>query len=778
MKIQASKILFVSSFPPTRCGIATFTTDLMQALSQKFSQSFTPESCELASEENLISKPAFSFNPKNKKEYAQIAQKINQAMEISLVHIQHEFGLFSGEYGENLFDFLDILNKPVVFTFHTVLPEPNARLREVVNKLASYASGIFVMTCKSVEILEQEYDINPELLHYVPHGTHLVKWVEKRKIKARFDLEKRTVLSTFGLLGPGKSIETALKALPQIIEFEPSILYLIIGKTHPNLIKNGKDEYGDFLKRQVKVLNLEKHVIFVEKYVELPDLLRLLQASDIYLFTSKDPNQAVSGTFSYALSCGCPIIATSVAHTRETLNPDLGIIIPIEDHEQLARATISLIADKNRRKQMSRNATVYTLASAWENVAIKHARLYQEIIQAQPVLEFDLPAIKLSHLFKMTSRYGILQFSKFSKPDPESGYTLDDNARALIAMIRYYKIFRKEKVIKYMRIYLKFIERCQKPEGNFVNYIDIDNKVHIKNDYVNLEDSNGRAIWALGECMSAGALLPKDLTNKAWKIFKNTEAWLAGFMSPRAAAFAIKGLYLIDKNQKSSEFILKIDQLASHLITRYDLNRERSWNWFEENMTYANSILPEALLYAYLATGDVAYKKVARESFDFLLSKIFVDGQFRVISNRGWYHKNTQPNLYGEQPIDVFTTVQSLGLFYQETGRLKYKSFMQKAFNWFLGDNHLNQIIYNPATGGCFDGLEAKNVNINQGAESSICYLLARLLMENLKNSEDLTTQDFPVPEFKKGGYDRKSRRSKFAEDFKSSLSPKDPRYQ
>ncbi len=732
-KNKNSRILFMSSFPPTECGIATFTTDIINAISLKFSQGFTCIKCDLKKGGQTGSTAEYVLNPAVREEYTKIAQEVNLDNTIKLIHIQHEFGLFGGSYGDYLFDFLNVINKPVVFTFHTVLFNPNEELKAVVKSLASHAIAITVMTHRSAEILQEEYDIAPELIEYIPHGTHLVKWAKGEKLKEKYGFSGKILLSTFGLLSAGKSIETALYSLPELVEKFPDVFYLIIGKTHPNNIQNARDHYREYLEELVNVLGISDYVMFIDRYVELQELLELLQATDIYLFTSKDPNQAVSGTFAYALSCACPIIATSIPHTREILTKDLGYIINIGDSKQLANAGLKLLSNKKLRERMSLNAFQNTSAASWENIATRHVKLYHKLLKIKDQLTYDYPPIKLRHFNKLTTKRGMIQFSKICIPDISSGYTLDDNARALIALCMHFESFSDNRVLNNMKIYLDFIERCQTPQGTFVNYIDEYNQVHIKNDYVNLEDSNARAVWALGTVISLQDLLPEELTNKALSCMVKCDPWIAGVLSPRAIGFTIKGLYNYLQVKQENHISQHIENLAANLITRYDLSQEKEWQWFEENLTYANSILPESLLYAYLVTGNEAYKKIALESFDFLLSKMFVNEDFRVISNRGWYQKGTEPNRYGEQPIDVFCIINSLDIFYKTFKIEAYKDLMKRAFNWFLGENHLSQIVYNPLTGGCRDGVEEKNVNINQGAESTVCYLMARIIMDRLE---------------------------------------------
>jgi glycosyltransferase involved in cell wall biosynthesis len=732
-----SKIVFLSTFPPTQCGIATYTQDTIKGITDVFGKSISCEICELVDKPKANPTQAFTLNTKNREEYAKVAEEINKDKSVKLVHIQHEFGLFGGNYGDHLLDFLNVIKKPVTFTFHSVIPNPNNELKTFVKLLLSYSNSVFVMTNQSEEILITDYDINKEIITCVPHGTHVVVYETPLAAKEKFGIQDRLVLSTFGLLGEGKNIETGLKALPKIIKNTPNVLYLIIGRTHPNLIKDGVDEYRNKLQGIVDDLNLKDNVRFINKYLDTDELLDYLKATDIYLFTSKDPNQAVSGTFSYAMSCACPIVASKIPHTVEVLTSDSGILVDIGNDDQFAEATIKLLCDENLREEMGKNAFRKTRASTWENVAITHLNTYKKLIEKPIEIKYTYPVIQLAHIKKMTTELGIIQFSKISIPDIASGYTLDDNARALVAFCMHYKLTEDKADLPYILIYLDFIERCQKPKGDFMNYVDENNRENIEqNEEVNLEDSNARALWALGTVVSNAAILPDAIAKKASKCLLNALKWAENIQSPRSIGFATKGLYLYHTSIPNLYVAAIINKLNAKLLSNYEINASKDWRWFENYLTYGNGILPESMLYAYLVTNKPIYKKVALESLDFLISKTYNDDNFKVISNNGWYHKGEEPQEYGEQPIDVSYMIQTLNSFYNVFKTPEYRHKMKIAFNWFLGKNHLNQIMYNPVSGGGYDGLEKENVNLNQGAESTVCYLTARLIMENLKVSE------------------------------------------
>jgi hypothetical protein len=478
-------------------------------------------------------------------------------------------------------------------------------------------------------------------------------------------------------------------------------------------------------------------VLFINKYVALPELLEYLQLTDIYLFTTNDPNQAVSGTFAYAMSCACPIISTPIPHAREVLTEDTGIIFDFRNSKQLANGVIRLLEDDPLRRNISSNTLQKIVSTVWENSAVAHAILLERIAGNKIKLRYHLPAINLNHLKRMTTGTGIIQFSKINHPDISSGYTLDDNARALIAMCMYFKLSSDKGTIELIKKYLSFIKLCQQPSGDFLNYLDENLKFTGQNDVTNLDDSNGRAIWALGYLISLSGLLPSEISSEANEIIQKAIPRLEKMYSTRAMAFAIKGLYYYHKTALLSEDMTLIKTLANRLVQMYRHESIDNWEWFEGYLTYANSVLPEALLYSWLLTGEPVYKEISKSSLNFLLSQTFNENGIEVISNKNWLQKGKEAGHFGEQPIDVAYTIMALSNFYDVLKDEDYYTKMVTAFNWFLGDNRLHQIVYNPCTGGCYDGLEESHVNLNQGAESTLSYLMARLTIEKYKNAQN-----------------------------------------
>lgn len=739
---QLPEILFITSYPNRECGIATFSQDLIHAIKDKFGSTYSLKVCALEAQDKEYNYPEevkYILQTSDLMRYYDMAQKINSDEKVSLVMVEHEFGLFSGEYGDYYIKLLSQIKKPVITTFHTVLPNPDDKLKKDVQDIASLSSSIIVMTETSSEILQKEYGVPAQSIQVIHHGTHLVKASGALIKNEKFKFEGRFVMSTFGLLSSGKCIETALDALPAIIDKFPHVLYLVIGKTHPNVVLEQGEVYRNSLEAKVIELGLQEHVQFIDKYLPLDELLAYLQRTDIYLFTSKDPFQAVSGTFAYAMASGCPIISTPIPHAKEMLKDGAGLIVDFGNPKQLSDAMLRLLYDPILTENMSLNALHKIVPTSWENSAIAHVDLISKNIKKNTYkLQYELPEISLEHVKRLTTETGMIQFSKIANPDLSTGFTLDDNARALVAVAKHYQMTRNENDLQLIETYLDFIIFCQQEDGTFMNYVDHDGTYFDKNKDENLEDSNGRAIWALGEFSSYASMFNPYYINRAEAALEKAMPNIPNYNSPRAISFSIKGLYHYNIKNNNIAVEHLITSLADNLVSKYRGVSDSKWKWYEDYLTYANSVLPEAMLYAYLSTGNTLFGKIAILSFDFLLSVIFKGDQIKVVSNQGWQNKGTEPNSFGEQPIDVAYTVMTLSLFYDTFREKSYLKKMQTAFDWFLGRNHLNQIIYNPCTGGCYDGLEEHHVNLNQGAESTVSYLMARLTMEKYFNKNEV----------------------------------------
>lgn len=731
------EIVFLTSYPPRECGIATYSRDLIKALDQKMGDSFKISVCPLETTGNLYDYPSeigTVLNTDSTIDYLALANRIDSDPNIELVVVQHEFGLFSGN--EKAFaGFLETLDCPVVMTLHTVLPRPDKQMRDKMRHLLGLCKGVIVMTQTSADILYDDYGLLETAIAVIPHGTHLVLPPCRAALKQKYGLIGKKVLTTFGLLGPNKSIETTLDALPGIIEEYPQTMFLVMGKTHPELVKREGEVYRVSMERKVKDLGLEKNVRFIDRFLPLDELLEYLQLTDIYLFTSKDPQQAVSGTFAYALGCGCPVLSTPIPHAEEVLANGAGRIFGFGDSGQLKKVILELFSNVGAMERMAMNGLRTKAASAWENSAIAHARFFGKHAKSPIRLDYRVPQINMDHIRNMTTDTGLIQFCKIDSPDRGSGYTVDDNARALIATCQHYLQTGDDTDLQYIRTYLNFIHKCIRCNGQFFNYVDSDCGFTDQNDSENLEDAFGRAMWATGFFLSMADRLPVGfdyLTDRAHDIYKDNIRRIDDIHSPRAIAFIIKGLYYYTTFDGAICVNANLRKMADRLVTAYRSAATDSWHWFEKYLTYANAVLPEALLMAYIRTLEGDYRHIAKRSFDFLLSKTFSEGSIRVISNKDWLDIDDRFDgrfRGGEQPIDVAYTILALKAFHRIFPLEGYDLKMEAAFNWFMGDNPMHETIYNPCSGGCYDGLEFDNVNLNQGAESSVCYLLARMAL-------------------------------------------------
>lgn len=730
--MTTNEILMVTSFPPRKCGIATYSQDLIKSIEDKYCESFTVKVCALQKTDIELDYPSeviYFLKTTEKEDYKRLALAINEDESVKIIYLQHEFGLFAGILGDYILDFLGLIKKPVITTFHTVLPNPTEERKKVVQNIAMLSSQVIVMTHLSASILKNEYQISKDKITIIPHGTHLIKPLAKN-LQETVPFKGKIIISTFGLISEGKGIETALDALPKIASQFPEVLYLIIGKTHPEVVKHQGEVYRNFLQNKVKELKIKKNVLFINKYLSLDILLEYLQRTDLYFFTSKDPQQAVSGTLVYALSAACPVISTPIPHSLELLD-GAGLNFDFGDAQQLADDAILVLSDPDMMENMRLNALHKISPTAWQNAAIRHINLAKSILKKNSFpLFYKIPEISLEHIERMTTDFGMIQFAKIADPDLASGYTIDDNARALIAVAKHFELTGKFSDLPLINTYLKYILFCQQEDGSFLNYVTSDKQFFDKNKDENLEDANGRTIWALGEFLSLKQLLDFNLQSQVELAFDKAIHSITNLQSPRAISFCIKGLCFYYEFKKEEVVFQLIVKLADNLVSKYRGVSNEKWQWYENYLTYGNALIPEAMLLAGECVESKLFKNIAHKTFDFLLETTFNDNKIEVISNRGWQHKGEDKNHFGEQPIEIAYTILALQTFYKTYKTDRYLDKMKVAFNWFMGENHLHQIIYNPVTGGCYDGLEEHKVNLNQGAESTVCYLLARLAME------------------------------------------------
>ena len=749
-KADKLSVVYVSTFPPRQCGIATFTEDLTHAMDEMAAPLVQSKIVAMNPSHVLIHryprKVILQISQDDQEEYIQAAQRINQMDEVQLVNIQHEFGIFGGKWGSFLIPFVKTLKKPMVINFHTVLPDPDEEVLLTVRSLAASASTVIVMTNLSKKILTQQYGIAARKVKVIPHGIHAQQYTSSKQAKMTLGYSDRVVLSTFGLLNRKKGLEYVIDALPEVAKKFPNFIYIIFGATHPVVLSKEGESYRNLLIQKIWDLGLYDYVKLYNKYFPLTELLHFLKATDIYISPSLDPNQAVSGTLSYALGMGRPVISTAFSQAKEVVTDDVGIMVDFRNPQAYTDAILRLLEDENLRLQLGKNAYFRTRYMIWSNVAVQYARVFSE--HAQKLVRINeqksLPKIKLNHLVRLTDNFGMVQFAELTRRDVLSGYTLDDNARALVVVVLYYDKFgspsrnvltvkRKKELLRLINTYLDFIVFVTKPDCRFHNFVKVDKTFDDSlNEQTNLGNANARALYALALTSTIGSL-PRTAKRKAFGLLQNSIVKDASFDSPRAIALYAKALFvLLDKKVeiKGVDHQRILINQCEKLVYLYQETNSPEWHWFERYLTYSNAVLPEALLLGYRITGNEKYLQIGKTTLDFLIKESFINDVYMPIGQDSWHYMDGKRSNFDQQPEEVKSMVCALNTCYSVTGEEYYSKLMHRVFYWFLGDNSLNQIVYDRTTGGCYDGVGKKTINLNQGAESTVSYLIARLAFE------------------------------------------------
>ncbi len=683
---------------------------------------------------------SWQLDQTDKKAHVELAHELNKNPRVTGIIIEHEYGIFGGEHGENLLYFLDAYTKPVVITLHTVLPEPNEHMRLVTSRIVARADKIVVLTENSRKVLENLYIGSSGKVTVIPHGIHNTPFVTPKVSKKLLKLEGRKVLSTFGLLSRGKGIEYVLNALPNIVKNDPTIKYLVLGQTHPVVRREEGEKYRKELLRLVKKLNLEKHVTFYDQYFSITDLLQYLAATDVYISTSINIDQAVSGTLSYALGAGRAVVSTEFAQAREIVSTKNGRLVPIKNSEAMTTALESLLKDEKKLQQMHKHAYKNTRHMVWKSVATEYLKLMTFVSPCVEIMNPVLPEISTKHLEKMTDSFGLFQFAALSEPHKEYGYTLDDNARALIVASELATLGNK-KAIKLAKTYLAFISRCQLESGEFINYIDHSGKAPTtQNTTEDLEDAYARAMWALAQVLSCQSFTP-TFRKKAQEMFVKGLSQSHELHHLRARATIIKAFALAQTVLpfKRGFLLQSIEREAEVLKESLKTHASKNWYWFDTYLGYNNAVLSESLLIAGELLALPEYSKQGKLSLQFLIRETFRGEVYVPIGHAAWYRRGEKRSEFDQQPEDPAATILALARAYQITHNAMYRHLAYVCFSWFLGNNILGKAVYDSVTAGCFDGLHPDRVNLNQGAESLVSYLLARLTIETLHTNEDST---------------------------------------
>lgn len=736
MKNKSKKwVVYVSTFPPRECGIATFTQDLMNA----FDDMYNPREEAKVIAMNVDDTTLYAYDTKKviyqipqpeEKKYVAAAKYLNSLNHVSLVHVQHEFGIFGGTWGKNIVLFLRELSKPAIITFHTVIPSPESVVRETVQAIDNHVQSIVVMTETSKKILMEDYGVAENKIVIIPHGIHPVNFSDGVEARKELKLSKNKIILTFGLLSRGKGIEYGIEAMKKVIKKCPEAVYLIVGETHPLIRKREGETYRNSLIKKVHNLGLESHVFFYDKYMSVPELLRFIEAAHVYLSLSQSPTQAVSGTLSYALGSGRPVVSTAFAQAKEDVGNDMGTLVGFKGSKGIAEAILEILNSPEKRASMAKNSYFKTRSRTWPNVMLRHMTEYIRLAPTLAEEEKNLPKIKLEHMFAMTDDFGMIQFAHLLSPDPASGYTTDDNARALVAAVKHYNLFGKKRVLELIKTYLNFLEYVQIPEGGFHNFVNI-NKNISDGQPEKFGDTTARALHALA-MTAVSSSLSTDIKEKASTIFEKHIHSIYNSFSPRSLAHQIKALAIWNERGSSEETLEKIKHSADKLVKYYESAANGSdWRWFEDTLTYSNGIIPDALVDAYKILKDERYLTVARESLDFLINNSFEGNVCMPVGQKDWFKKGQKKSVHDQQPEEVATLVSTLRSMFDITRDERYRRRMKDAFYWFLGNNSLTRVVYDHETGGSYDGVGERDINLDEGAESTIMYLLARLELEH-----------------------------------------------
>lgn len=719
----------MGTYPPRECGIATFNQDLLHSAQHFFGDSVR---C-LATALNFSPLDTHAYPPevvwqidqKNKLEYKQFAMECNNNSQIGAIILQHEYGIFGDQDGEYILHFLEHYTKPVIVALHTVLPNPSPHMRFVTNRIVDRADKLIVLTDSTNTILAKEYPHSIGKTSIIPHGIHFTPFSTPLRFKRKLKLESKTILTTFGLMSRGKGIEYVLRALPAVVAKHPTVLYLILGETHPAVQRSEGEKYRKELIRLTSKLQLTAHVKFFDQYLSLEELLEYLKASDIYLSTSINPDQVVSGTLSYALGSGRAVVSTAFSQAKEILEPSCGRLVPIKNSAAFSDAINELLENHQALMSMHKNAYKSTRSMLWSSVAKEYALLLTQII---------LPPLNLTHFKTMTDDFGMFQFAHLSVPNKTFGYTLDDNARALVVCCTI-GLHDFSKIQKLVRVFVRFIATCQQGDGSFINYISYKGKIPThQNKKEDLEDALSRAMWGLSEAL-IHPLVSTQTKREVTSILFKAMPHAASLTHLRSKAFMIKAIANlmqpaeIDFNLR--ELSTQTTKYSEDLLSAYESNSTKSWRWFENALGYNNGVIPEALLVAYELTGESKYKNCALSATSFLVSKTFSGNRYLPVGQSHWYTKNRKRSVFDQQPEEPASTILLLAKAYEITHDSSFKNKMKIAFSWFLGNNSLHTPLYTYENGGCYDGLHPDRVNLNQGAESLVSYLLSRAAIAN-----------------------------------------------
>jgi glycosyltransferase involved in cell wall biosynthesis len=745
---EIRKIALVGDYPPRKCGIATFTSDLLAAIAAEHSKSecFAVPVNDREGGYEYPEVVRFEVEEQDLSSYQRAADFLNIS-NVDIVCVQHEFGIFGGPAGSHLLALLRELKMPVVTTLHTVLREPNSDQRRVMRELIVRSTRLVVMTERGRKMLQEIFLAPAAKIDLIPHGIPDIPFVDPNYYKDQFGVEGRVVLLTFGLLSPNKGIEQVLNALPRILAEFPEVVYIVLGATHPNELREQGEAYRLSLERLAKKNKVQKNVIFYNRFVDLEELKEFIGAADIYITPYLNEAQITSGTLAYTFGAGKAVVSTPYWHATELLAEDRGVLVPFGDANAMANEVVNLLRDETRRHVIRKNAYKLGREMVWSNVAKLYLRsfdlarhegamLSRKIFATKTLDQAprELPEFKLDHLSRMTDSTGIFQHALFTVPNFFEGYCTDDNARGFILAVLLDELEEEpERARNLATTCAAFLNHAFDLEAKrFHNHLSFDRRWL---DRQGSEDCHGRALWALG--VGAGRSPHRSFQAMSGQLFAQALPAVTEFTSPRAWAFALVGIHEYLRRLSGDRLVSQIrEALSARLMELYSKASRGDWPWFEEELTYDNAKLAHALILSGHDMGQPVLVERGLETLRWLAEvQTSEHGHFRPIGSNGFFRRGSTRANFDQQPVEAQAMVSACLEAYRVTSDAGWYEHAQRAFDWFLGWNDLGRELYSSNTGGCRDALHVDRVNNNQGAESTLAFLLSLAEMRLMQSA-------------------------------------------
>lgn len=746
-RAEIRKIAFVGDYLPRLCGIATFTSDLLTSVATQFPKikCFALPVNDIEEGYDYPPEVRFEIKEQNLASYRQAADFLSIS-DVDVICVQHEFGIYGGVAGGHLLALLREVNIPIVTTLHTVLKDPNADQQRVMQELIQLSTRMVVMSQKGEGFLKDIYKAPASKIDVIPHGIPETAFVDSSFYKDLFGVEGKQVLLTFGLLSPNKGIETMLNALPKIVAEIPNAVYIILGATHPHLVRDAGETYRLSLELLAKKNGVQKNVIFYNRFVELDELKEFIGAADVYVTPYLNEQQITSGTLAYCFGAGKAVVSTPYWYASELLAENRGVLVPFNDPNALSKEIVSLLKDDTRRNAMRKNAYKIGREMVWGNVAGSYMQSFEKARNERASLTrklftvktldqqlTDLPDMKLDHLYRMTDSTGLFQHAIVAVPNFATGYCTDDNARALnLAVLLEGLGDESQELVTAATTYAAFLQYAfDNKTKRFRNMMDF-NRSWV--DEPISEDCCGRALLALGTCVARSQNI--GFRTLAGHIFAQALTVVPDFKSPRAWALgligAIEYLRRFDGDRKVHQICATLTDL---LMGLYERTATPEWPWFEDSLAYMNATLPHALVLSGHQTARANVLGTGLKSLRWLMQVQTAEGgYFRPVGSNGFFQRGGKPALFDQQPIEVQVTVSACLDTHRITSDAAWFTQACNAFDWYLGRNDLGLFLYDPNTGGCRDGLHVDRVNQNQGAESTLAFLSSLAEMHQAHN--------------------------------------------